>query len=232
MKLFKTLVSVLGEVANRPALEVESDADPNLDSLVWNHFVKHSHPNHVNRVGLTVALRKCPPNALIVETGSSAWGTNSSRLFDRYVRVFGGRFITVDIRPEASQALAGDLCDLSTPLTGDSVGFLKDFNLPAAFPKIDLLYLDSFDLDLDNPWPSMEHGLQEFVAAEKFLDIGSVVVIDDTPIDACLLDSRARDFAMKSGFVPGKGALVLSKLDSDKYRILYHHYNLVLMRVG
>ncbi len=34
--------------------------------------------------------------ARILETGSSAWGTNSSLLFDSYVHRFGGEFYTID----------------------------------------------------------------------------------------------------------------------------------------
>jgi hypothetical protein len=36
--------------------------------------------------------------SVILETGMSAWGTNSSLLFDDYVCCFGGEFFTVDIR--------------------------------------------------------------------------------------------------------------------------------------
>jgi cephalosporin hydroxylase len=154
-------------------------------------------------------LKKKP--AVIVETGTSAWGTDSTRLWSSYVKSFGGKFFSVDIRSEPRETL-GDLGPLSLLFVDDSVNFLNNFNQYCK-SKIDLVYLDSFDIDWENPIPAMQHGLKEFESVEKYLKIGSVVVIDDTPINQSA----------------GKGALVLTKikLQPDKYRIIYHNYNLV-----
>ena len=41
----------------------------------------------------------------VVETGTSAWGADSARLWDEYVRIAGGLVLTVDIRPDPSLLL-------------------------------------------------------------------------------------------------------------------------------
>jgi hypothetical protein len=191
-----------------------------------------SELNHINRIGLTTALnllKKKP--AVIVETGTSAWGTDSTRLWDSYVKSFGGKFFSVDIRSEPRQLL-GDLGPLSFLYVDDSVNFLNNFKHYSQ-SKIDLVYLDSFDIDWKNPFPAMQHGLKEFEAVEKYLKIGSIVVIDDTPVNQSFIPESEGNLATsiktKLGVYPGKGALVLAmiKLQPEKYKVIYHNYNLV-----
>lgn len=203
----------------------------NLDALVWNHFVQYSDTNHVNRTGLTLALRHLDGQAaLIVETGSSAWGTNSSLLFDSYVREFGGVFFTVDVRSKAATDLRPKLSESSTAFVGDSVEFLSKFKLPEDFDRIALAYLDSYDLDIENPDPSMQHGLLEFNAIHPLLGPKSILVVDDTPVEACLLGEAAEAHFQRYGVVPGKGALILRSPLLRQYDIIYHHYCLVLRK--
>lgn len=201
-----------------------------LDDLISFHFENWSNPDHINKAGMTVGLRSlCEQPALILETGSSAWGTNSSRLWASYVRSFGGKFETVDIRDEPRSTLL-DLEDVSEIHIGDSVDFLWNYKLPAGFTQVNLAYLDSWDLDLSDPSASMEHGLAEWQALLPLLGPGSIVVIDDTPIDPQLLGADGVEFAISNGFTPGKGALVLAGLDTWKdFQVIYHHYNVVLL---
>ena len=203
-----------------------------INLLTFYHFFLWSELNHINRTGLTTALyllRKKP--AVIVETGTSAWGTDSTRLWDSYVKSFGGKLFSVDIRSEPREML-GNLGPLSLLFVDDSLNFLNNFNQHCQ-STIDLVYLDSFDIDWKNPFPAMEHGLREFESVEKYLKIGSVVVIDDTPVGLSFIPESESDLAntikTNLGVYPGKGALVLAKikLKPDKYRIIYHNYNLV-----
>lgn len=203
----------------------------NLDALVWNHFVQYSDTNHVNRAGMTLALRHLDGQAaLIVETGSSAWGTNSSLLFDSYVREFGGIFFTVDVRAKAVEDLRPKLSERGTAFVGDSVEFLSKLSLPENFDHISLAYLDSCDLDIAEPDPSMQHGLREFNAIHPLLGRNSILVVDDTPIEACLLGEAAEAYFQSYGVVPGKGALILRSPLLNQYDVIYHHYCLVLRR--
>jgi hypothetical protein len=56
----------------------------------------------------------------------------------------------------------------------DSVKFLEEYN---GTPN--LVHLDSWDLDLTNPVPSMLHGWLEFAAIKDKMPSGSIVIVDD-----------------------------------------------------
>jgi hypothetical protein len=188
-----------------------------LEGLINSHFTSFSDDSHPCKESITNALRllKGRP-AIIVETGSAAWGTKSSLLFDSYVHSFGGVFHSVDSRLEPIFTLA-PLCTPSTTLhCDDSVQFLK--KIASKAKRIDMLYLDSWDLDLNDPVPAAIHGLAEFLAILPALGNGSIVLIDDTPLkiedwnyaqDSSEV-SRSKFFNCQNqyGFPPGKGSLV------------------------
>jgi len=218
------------QVRRRKAQKAQPSKFGNVDELTNWHFRAYSDPGHINRVGLTLALRQLDENpALVIETGTSAWGTDSSRLFAQYVESFGGAFYTVDIRKEPSDRLEGALGKSSHLIVGDSVSFLEGFDLPTGFKKVDLAYLDSWDLDLENPLPAMEHGLKEWKALYPLLGPGSIVVIDDTPIEWHLLGDKAKFQAKDKTHIAGKGRLILQD-DAvfEHFQMLYHHYNVVM----
>ena len=48
-------------------------------------------------------------------------------------------------------------------------------------PTIDLLYLDSFDVDLYAPWPSAVHHFKELMAISPLLSPQTLVVVYDLP---------------------------------------------------
>ena len=227
--LTQALWSRLGGSRNTDRQDNEFVRFESIDDLIDAHFSAFSDQDHINRAGLTLALRQLGQRpALIVETGSSAWGVDSSRLFASYVSSFGGEFHSVDIRPEASQAIPFLGKNIHFHV-GDSVQFLQNFSLPKSFEKIDLLYLDSMDLNPLEPESSMEHGLDEYRASARLLKTNSIVVIDDTPIEPFLLGRAAVEYTKQHGLVPGKGALVRKEFgDSRMAETLYHHYNLVL----
>jgi hypothetical protein len=56
----------------------------------------------------------------------------------------------------------------------DSVKFLEEYN-----GSPNLVHLDSWDLDLTNPVPSMLHGWLEFVAIKDKMESGSIIIVDD-----------------------------------------------------
>jgi FkbM family methyltransferase len=67
--------------------------------------------------------------------------------------------------------------------TGDSVGFLKGLAdaPPADLPFVDLLYLDSYDVNFDDVFPSAFHHIKELVAASPLIHPETLVVVDDSP---------------------------------------------------
>ena len=119
----------------------------------------------------------------IVETGcvrkEGNWNDGQSTLiFDRYVQEMGGTLTTVDI--------AAEHCDLARMLTSkadvvcsDSVRYLYERAMPPQGPAIDLLYLDSYDVDFDSPHPAALHHLKELCGALRLLSPQAVIAVDD-----------------------------------------------------
>lgn len=207
-----------------------------LDSttLVQEHFDVISS-NHPSRHTIQQALEKLKNQpALIIETGSSAWGVNSSVLFDNYVNSFGGEFQTVDLRLHPMLKLKGKLSPKSTLNCDNSVNFLKRWSLKNPNKKIDLLYLDSWDVVWNNPDPSGLHGLAEYLVAAKHLKKGSLLLIDDTPSSEKFFLSNISDknafseYYRDNNFYPGKGSLVKQHLISLKLgHEVAHDYQLL-----
>ena len=207
----------------------------NPSDLVRNHYavwVRRDTPNRFP--GLTVALEQLNGRqAIIVETGSSAWGIDSSRLFDSYVRQFGGQFFTIDLRSGPSDKLKGQLGANSECIVSDSIEGL--LGLADRLHQVDFLYLDSLDLDWASPESSATHCLREWHAARTMLRPGSVVVIDDTPANLSYVPEfdrtsrkNAERYFKANGLLPGKGALVMKEIADDPgVEILHHTYNLV-----
>jgi len=175
----------------------------------------------------------------IVETGSSAHGTNSSKLFFGVVDLLGGEFDTVDLNPDATarvQALLeADYPHLVGQVrchNGDSVDFIRQIHGP-----IDVAYLDSYDLYPGIFRESELHGLAEFEGIVDKLSETAYVLIDDTPRTRAIFE-KMNDVAFMSavdehvqiyGYLPGKGALVLKAIMSDpRFTVLYHEYQLLI----
>ncbi len=120
--------------------------------------------------------------------GSLCFGDDgcSSYLFDQFLNYNEGELISVDINQEnvnfansffnnsRSKAFCKDSVEF---ISSDYGNITKIDNFKGA--RIDLLYLDSFDITKDSPLPSQEHHLKEFNAACRYLGKGSIVVIDD-----------------------------------------------------
>jgi hypothetical protein len=80
---------------------------------------------------------------------------------------------------------------------------------------------------------SASHGLKEFQAVRHFLEKGSILVVDDTPIAMNLIPEKSRDmanvFLEEHGVLPGKGAFIVKELSETHFAdILFHNFNLVL----
>lgn len=124
-----------------------------------------------------VAQKKHP---IIVETGCARLEDNyqgdgmSTLIFDKFVNKFGGEFYSVDINPENVAFASKHIGPRSVVTCSDSVKYLSQFNKP-----IDLLYLDSFDFDPNNPHPSSLHHIFELTAIMPYLRTGTMVAVDD-----------------------------------------------------
>jgi hypothetical protein len=220
------------EIKGRRAAGAARVASP--DDLVREHFATRSDLSHANFKSLQEAISALGGRpSWIVETGSSAWGTDSSRLFDSYVATFGGRFWSVDLRLEPMLKLRKHMSKSSSMSCDDSVRFLKRWVDKYSSHRVDLVYLDSWDLDISDPMPAAIHGLKEFLAIAPALRDGSLLLVDDTPATVdwfpAPLRESAAEFQATHGLVPGKGMLIdlclkgrpgVAKI-GHRYQVLY-----------
>ena len=125
--------------------------------------------------------------------------------------------------------------------TSDSVRFIKLLDKDIV-RKLDIVYLDSFDLDLMNPEPSENHGLNEFINIYKDLKIGCLVAIDDTPSDYSYFlptkDEVKEEYIEeikknRPDYIPGKGRKILDLIATDEnFKVIFHEYAVILKKIN
>ena len=122
----------------------------------------------------------------------------------------GGQYdyIKRNVGPEEAVETASEAVSLRTFFRcGDSVKFLQELSPEH---KFDLVYLDSYDVDFENPHPSSLHHLFELCAIlHKNCKKGTLISIDDN----------------KSGI--GKGQYVAQFLDTIGAIKIYDGYQLI-----
>ena len=153
-----------------------------LDHFDKTYFVKLNKRAKTFRKLFELLEEKNKDYYLIVETGCSRTKDNysgdgmSTVLFDEFVNFYDGQVISVDIS-EVNCNLARSLVSDKTEIfCGDSVNFLWNLN-PSE--DIDLLYLDSFDINFNKPHPAMLHHLKELCAVVGKLKKDVIIAVDD-----------------------------------------------------
>jgi hypothetical protein len=151
----------------------------------------------------------------VVETGCVRKPGNwegdgqSSVIFDALAEDRGGRFLSID-RSVRSLEVARRVCGPATTLVlNDSVAALADL-ASLGVRRIDLLYLDSFDLDPADALPSAAHHAQELIAARPLLGRGSIVCVDD--------------YRVRGAAAGGKGAIIDRYMQAARARVLHEGY--------
>lgn len=122
---------------------------------------------------------------LIVETGCARQENNydgdgmSTLIFNEFAKI-KGEFWSVDINPDNIE-FAKKHCTHAHLICSDSIKFLHDLNksLIKTGDKIDLLYLDSYDFDMNDPHPSSLHHILELTAIIPSLREGTMICVDD-----------------------------------------------------
>jgi hypothetical protein len=171
---------------------------------------------------------------IILESGIASAGTNSTYLFNEYIKKYGGKFWSVDINKSLIDNNKGNMCPATELICDDSVNFFREWSKNNN--KADVIYLDSYDLDFYNPVPSGHHGLEEYKSLIPVIKKNTLLLIDDTPVNPYWLDTRGQLyndmhlFYNQNGFLPGKGMYVLNEIkNSDKlihnYQVLYKFYD-------
>ena len=139
---------------------------------------------------------------IIVETGTYREEDNyegdgcSTLLFDTFVDYHGGVVLSVDIDPQACE-LAKENTLFTEVYESDSVEFLGTLE-----GKVDLLYLDSFNIaDWANDWEPAAHHLKELFAAKNCVKDGTLIVVDD-------------NITIQDGKRLGKGRLIYELMEA------------------
>ena len=154
----------------------------------------------------------------IVETGCARQAGNwagdgqSTVLFDRYItaRDRYSKCYTVDISP-VSVAECRKLVSSRVQVTQqDSVQYLGALTKELrGYNAINLLYLDSFDIDWIYWQPSAIHHLKELLAIRPVIDEFTLVVVDDCPQNINFRpEPDGRAVVIGAPSVGGKGRLV------------------------
>ncbi len=190
----------------------------------WDYFDRLARPN----LGLRANAFSCAFTYLdrldrpvgIVETGcvreKDAWEGDgqSTVLFDKYAQTHPGSVVlSVDSDPAAT-ALCRSLVTSRTRIhTGDSIAFLQSLteHPPPELVHIDLLYLDSLDIDMnfEDPLPSATHHLKELLTVMPLVRPETLVVVDDSPLE--MIGVIAEDGStnlIRSPRIGGKGKLI------------------------
>jgi predicted O-methyltransferase YrrM len=154
----------------------------------------------------------------IVETGCARRPGNwqdgqSTLLFDKYIcsRDLESVVYSVDINPD-NLAEAKKLVGPRIRFTqDDSVKFLRHLTgrLLAEGKTIDMLYLDSFDLDWVYWYPSATHHLKELCAAMRVIRSDTLVAVDDCALNGLFVqDSPSSVHFVIQPIIGGKGRLI------------------------
>ena len=186
----------------------------------WKYFDEAAAPHLMHRAEgfrqIFAYLDRFDRPIGIIETGCMRkdydWGDGKSTLlFTRYAAWHPGSVVySVDLDPTAVEFCRTTVGEVRLHC-GDSVLFLKSLadQPPADLAAIDLLYLDSYDVDFDNPLPSAIHHLKELAAIAPLLSAETLVVVDDSPLSVFAIPGRSGELRLISQpRVSGKAKLV------------------------
>jgi hypothetical protein len=156
---------------------------------------------------------------IIVETGCARraghWidDGQSTILFDKYILARDTESVVYSVDINANHL--AEAKKLVSPriqfAQDDSVKFLKDLSsrLRSEGKTLDLLYLDSFDLDWVHWYPSAAHHLKELCAAMRSIRNDTLIAVDDCPLNGLFVqDSPSSVHFVIQPIVGGKGRLI------------------------
>jgi hypothetical protein len=212
-----------------------------INTNTYEMFSKNKGiPKHINYLTFQklfeeITNKPNKSNLIILESGIASHGTQSTYLFNEYVRKYGGRFWSVDINDKLVDYHSQNMCPATKLVCDDSISFFYKWSQEN--DKVDVIYLDSYDLDFYNPLPSGNHGLAEYKSLIPVIKKDTLLLIDDTPIDPYWIDNRdmlyndmCKYYTDNNNTLPGKGMFVLNEITNankliHNYQVLYKFYN-------
>ena len=138
---------------------------------------------------LFAALAERHLRPLIIETGCLRIPGNwegdgqSTFMFDALVRANGGHFFSIDILPESIDTARRACSSATNLICNDSIAALYALSQLLPGPAA-LVYMDSYDLDIDDPMPSAVHHALELAAVRPLIGSGTLVCVDDYAVGA------------------------------------------------
>ena len=150
------------------------------EALSWYKGVTPSNVRVGQLESVVGAIEDFPFDSVCcIETGASQnWDDGCvGAFFAQLCQLTNGEFYSVDNSAEVVEKSKELYENLNIPVNhylGDSVTYLKSTGVVP-----NLVHLDSWDLDLKNPFPSALHGWREFMAIEDKMPVGSIIVVDD-----------------------------------------------------
>ena len=122
----------------------------------------------------------------IVETGcsTSILSGGGTIVFADFVSQVGGKIKTIDISEshiDQCKNFTSEFKDHIEYVCGDSVSVLSNMS-DEEISKVDLFFLDSFDLNIKNPDPSMNHHLKEVKSFFDRISDDAIIAVDDNYI--------------------------------------------------
>lgn len=147
-------------------------------------------------------------NPLILETGCvrqpEDFGAGMSTvIFDKYIEQNGRQCYSVDINPN-NVKLAREITNNVNLTCSDSISFLFKINHELRYQGryVDLLYLDSFDFDENNPHPSAMHHIMELLCIWPSCKTGTIIAVDDNFEDGHGKGKYVKQFMLNIGLLP------------------------------
>ncbi len=187
-------------------------------------------------------LETLPNPIIILETGclrkldNYAGDGQSTLIFDKYTqyRGNGSKIFSVDINEENVNFCKKIVSDDVNIERDDSVKFISNFYKKLNNnEKLSLLYLDSFDVNWDYPFESSAHHLKELVAAIRYINDKTLVVVDDAPINLVGYRDEDNNFKLiKETNIGGKGYLVHEYAKAVGAEIYFSHYQVAYRKLA
>ena len=198
----------------------------------YNLFSNTGVPKHINYLTFKKLFENMVnvKEPIILESGIASAGTQSTYLFNEYVRKYGGQFWSVDINKNLVDKNIGKMCPATHLVCDDSVHFFTNWVITNN-KQADVIYLDSWDLDFYDPEPAGIHGLNEYNALLPSIKKNTLLLIDDTPATPYWLDTRGKlfndmtVFYKNNNYLPGKGMYVLN--EPKEAVTLLHNYQVL-----
>ena len=217
-----------------------------LTPKFWSWFDDVASPKLAHRTEsfrkIFTYLNRFDRPIAIIETGCVRQRDNwagdgqSTILFDKYAEFHSGSVVfSVNRDPQATalcRSLVGDRVRIDT---GDSIAWLKSLTdaPPAELGHVDLLYLDSYDVDFDDPLPSAIHHLKELVAIAPLLSDETLVAVDDSPSSFVGVHNPDNSFNLiRPPKIDGKGRLIAEYAAQIGAEALFVDYQCARLRIG